>query len=118
MALIKCPECGKEISDAADKCVHCGYPLKKTESPFSIPPLTPEPQYVGNSKIRNKKWFKNIIFGLFALFFAILFFSVYGASYGNSSGSFLRTVGSIGSISLIIAIIYFVIGIVQFIRKR
>lgn len=29
MALIKCPECGKEISDKSDKCIHCGYPLKK-----------------------------------------------------------------------------------------
>ncbi len=28
MALINCPECGKEISDSSDKCIHCGYPLK------------------------------------------------------------------------------------------
>ena len=27
MALINCPECGKEISNQSDKCVHCGYPL-------------------------------------------------------------------------------------------
>ena len=27
MALIKCPECGKEISDRAKQCIHCGYPL-------------------------------------------------------------------------------------------
>lgn len=27
--LIKCPECGKEISDKSDECIHCGYPLKK-----------------------------------------------------------------------------------------
>ena len=27
MALIKCPECGKEISDKSDKCIHCGYPI-------------------------------------------------------------------------------------------
>ena len=27
MALISCPECGKEISNQSDKCVHCGYPL-------------------------------------------------------------------------------------------
>lgn len=25
MALIKCPECGKEISDQADFCPNCGY---------------------------------------------------------------------------------------------
>lgn len=28
MALIKCPECGKEISDRAVSCPHCGYPIK------------------------------------------------------------------------------------------
>ena len=27
MALIKCPECGKEVSDKAKVCIHCGYPL-------------------------------------------------------------------------------------------
>lgn len=26
--LIKCPECNKEISDKADKCIHCGYPIR------------------------------------------------------------------------------------------
>ena len=28
MALIKCPECGKEISDNSTKCIHCGSPIK------------------------------------------------------------------------------------------
>lgn len=28
MALINCPECGKEISDNAEKCIHCGCPIK------------------------------------------------------------------------------------------
>ena len=27
MALIKCPECGKEISDKSKACIYCGYPL-------------------------------------------------------------------------------------------
>lgn len=27
MALIKCPECGKEISDKAEACPNCGYPI-------------------------------------------------------------------------------------------
>lgn len=27
MALIQCPECGKEISDKANVCIHCGYPM-------------------------------------------------------------------------------------------
>ena len=28
MALINCPECGKEISDKSTQCIHCGYPIK------------------------------------------------------------------------------------------
>lgn len=29
MALIKCPECGGNISDKAPACIHCGYPLQE-----------------------------------------------------------------------------------------
>ena len=32
MALIKCPECGKEISDKAPACIYCGYPLSLVSS--------------------------------------------------------------------------------------
>lgn len=32
MALIKCPECGKEISDKAPVCIHCGFPLNQLEN--------------------------------------------------------------------------------------
>ena len=28
MALITCPECGKEISNKSKQCIHCGYPLE------------------------------------------------------------------------------------------
>ena len=31
MALIICPECGKEVSSLAKTCIHCGYPLEKYE---------------------------------------------------------------------------------------
>jgi ribosomal protein L37E len=29
MALTTCPECGKEISDQADLCPHCGYAVRR-----------------------------------------------------------------------------------------
>lgn len=29
MALIKCPECGKAISDKSQMCIHCGCPLSE-----------------------------------------------------------------------------------------
>lgn len=28
MAFVKCPECGKEISDKAAQCIHCGCPIE------------------------------------------------------------------------------------------
>lgn len=30
MALIKCPECGEQVSDKAPACIHCGCPLSTT----------------------------------------------------------------------------------------
>lgn len=29
MALINCPECGKEVSDKAKACPNCAYPIAK-----------------------------------------------------------------------------------------
>lgn len=29
MALIKCPECGKEVSDKAKVCINCGCPIQE-----------------------------------------------------------------------------------------
>ncbi len=31
MALIQCPQCGKEISDQATQCVHCGYQMGNSQ---------------------------------------------------------------------------------------
>ncbi len=31
MALIKCPECGKDVSDTIESCIHCGFVLNKKE---------------------------------------------------------------------------------------
>ncbi|MCD7946631.1 MAG: zinc ribbon domain-containing protein [Clostridiales bacterium] len=29
MALIACPECAKEVSEQAEACPHCGFPVSK-----------------------------------------------------------------------------------------
>ena len=31
MPIIKCPECGSDVSDQATVCMHCGYPIKKKQ---------------------------------------------------------------------------------------
>lgn len=35
MALVMCPECGKEISDKASYCIHCGCPLEPLPTVFA-----------------------------------------------------------------------------------
>ncbi len=32
MAIILCPECGREISDKSKQCIYCGYPLEEYSS--------------------------------------------------------------------------------------
>ena len=44
MALIKCPECNKEVSTNAETCPHCGNPLKKQMA--STRPITYESKTV------------------------------------------------------------------------
>ena len=34
MALIFCPECGKQVSDLAKACPNCGYPIEEKIQPF------------------------------------------------------------------------------------
>lgn len=30
--MIKCPECGQEVSDKASTCIHCGFPLNTNKT--------------------------------------------------------------------------------------
>lgn len=40
LMLIKCPECGKEISDKSKQCIHCGYPLEENKKDENNSTLT------------------------------------------------------------------------------
>ena len=44
MALIKCPECKKKISDVAEKCPNCGKTITEAD--------------IGSAYEQNKKWEK------------------------------------------------------------
>jgi DNA-directed RNA polymerase subunit RPC12/RpoP len=45
MALMKCPECGKEISESAAACPQCGHPI--VSSPYSLSPSRVAPKRIG-----------------------------------------------------------------------
>ncbi len=74
MAMIKCPECGQEISEKAKKCIHCGkvfiedkpktkicsecgkeVPIDATECSFCGCPLDDESVDLQDSKIKDNK---------------------------------------------------------------
>lgn len=56
MAMITCPECGKEFSDRAPACPNCGCPVQR-DGELTNPP---EPQKVEISKISVNKSIKKI----------------------------------------------------------
>lgn len=56
MSLIKCSECGKEISDKATACVHCGCPVSKSsteQKEFDLNETFGD--MFGNAKLRTVK---------------------------------------------------------------
>lgn len=50
MALIKCPECGKEISDKATTCINCGFPLSELNN-MTIVEETPNIEDTPNKEV-------------------------------------------------------------------
>lgn len=88
MALIKCPECGKEVSDKAEKCIHCGCPLDVKESEKSV--VTVESSDVINvdkDKIikKKKQWNKKtILISCSIIAFVIIGVFVYYAATAKS----------------------------------
>lgn len=87
MALIKCPECGKEISDKADSCPQCGYPINKNMEnstdevnkssdnnfpdlhSFPVPPVEVKNNLDGSTQITS---IKNTWFSIASLILVIL----------------------------------------------
>lgn len=80
--MIKCPECGKEISDLASSCPHCGFPIgfesttnysysEQRNNPYqnAVPVNT---TYKQPEKKQNNNDNKNSTLGILALIFSIL----------------------------------------------
>lgn len=52
--LIKCPECGKDVSDKAHVCIHCGYPLEELGVTTPVTPSAPEQYSVLLRNLNNR----------------------------------------------------------------
>lgn len=73
MALIKCPECGKEISDNAQFCPNCGCPIqsKKKEQEKMVPETGKKEILLSSAKTLNK--ISLIVFSVLLIFAVISF---------------------------------------------
>ena len=78
MAIIKCPECGKEVSNKALSCPHCGCPFVFLKN------VTPK--FYKRIKIKRNtiRLLKEWILGLFFFFIAVPCISLLLASSGIS----------------------------------
>ena len=63
MALIKCSECGKDISDKATSCPACGNPLHSQ---------VVEAVKTVEIQLTNKRWKKTTLWGLLILFIGFI----------------------------------------------
>lgn len=82
MGLIICPDCGKEVSDQAPACIHCGRPLQAVAQPVTANDLRAIAQEEAVQaetwrKQNNKKRFKALGLGVpvgIVLCFVVIFF--------------------------------------------
>ena len=58
MALIKCPECGKDVSSEAASCPYCGYPIKNDVNAQEVD-IEPTPTYYTGNNVPKKQKKKN-----------------------------------------------------------
>lgn len=71
MALIKCPECGKEISSKAKMCIHCGYPLEELNNIVSSE--TVEDYDLYNPPLITQKYQVIVLLSLFIIIICMTF---------------------------------------------
>lgn len=88
MALIKCPECGNDVSSTTYRCPHCGYMVK-----------APERTMVG-------KIFE-VVFEAFNFIMVLIFLSMFFGLIGSGDGS--GTAGFAGTVVLFV--VWIVLGL-------
>ena len=96
MALIKCPECGHEVSDKASSCPNCGYPLRTATSdesekaePFATDASEPVGVQTGENVSTAKDQKKND--RLTAIVVSVMIFLIALAVINTKYGGLLRS---------------------------
>ena len=99
MALIFCPDCGKEVSDSAMNCPNCAYPLNKLE----------------NYRKNQTRYYQNnelVIVGYIAVFLSFFIFPIFFMLVGIILGIVNLTKGAIGHgiTQIILSLVFGILG--------
>lgn len=104
MALIKCPECGKKISDQAPACIHCGYPITPTHEQDKLPKTTTDLENLMHNELpkdtqginecvegdtitvknKLKLWHKILIIGATIILLVFAAIALFGGLFNNN----------------------------------
>lgn len=91
MPLIYCPECENQVSEYAEKCIHCGYPINP--KPIPTPQSVPAPIIKHRSRNGCLTYFF-IALGVVLIF--VVLFDVFGRKDKSSSSSIINNNSSRG----------------------
>lgn len=97
MALVYCPDCGKEVSDSAISCPNCAYPLSKLNTQISY-------QINPNNQL--------IIAGYVATFLSLLVLPIFFMLVGIVIGVINLTKGAIGHgiLQIVLSLLFGIVG--------
>lgn len=87
MAMINCPECGKEVSSEAATCPNCGHPIKQPQE---------EPMKPGKSSSLKTGAIVNVIAGVG--FMAMLAFFIFAPKEASNTGTTVTTAPAYGDL--------------------
>nr|WP_315141487.1 zinc ribbon domain-containing protein [uncultured Flavobacterium sp.] len=99
MALMFCPDCGKEVSDNAINCPNCAYPLSKLKNSTKISSIN----YQNNELI---------IVGYIAVFLSFFIFPIFFMLIGLILGIVNLSKGAVGHgiLQIILSLVFGILG--------
>ena len=93
MAIVKCSECSREVSDKAPSCPNCGNPIGRPVLEVATNPSKP---FKVELELTNKKWKKVILIAWFVIVGGLLILTA--GEEGLAPGGILIFFGIVGLI--------------------
>lgn len=102
MALISCPECGKEISDKVKACPHCGYPFVEEQVTSESEPQRVEVTSIKLGPKDPKKRKTTLIVGIIAVIaIIVIIITVFVVKERNNAASRAEYIDNLVSVRMI-----------------